>query len=214
MAGLDSTMVAFLDWNGVCRSDAGEGCLADGSGDDLRAFVTFWKEAPLRGTLMLLSYAPPSRRPDTLHYLKDMGLFDCFDQLIFTTDRVFSGMPSTRVERIKEMVCPDTGLSDTIFFGPKSAYLSRWRSKFPRTPALFIDDRFQILEEVCQKQLSNISCVLYAAQCRRPRLRDLSWGWRWYPDRDLVTHSSGHRMDFARGLAELTEITHSVQSCW
>ena len=65
MADLDSTMVAFLDWNGVCKSDAGEGCLADGSGDDLRAFATYWKEESLRGTLMLLSYAPPWRRPDS-----------------------------------------------------------------------------------------------------------------------------------------------------
>ncbi len=97
MAGLDSTMVAFLDWNGVCRSEVGEGCLADGSGDDLRAFATAWKEESLRGTLVLLSCAPPSRRPDTLRYLKDTGLFDCFDRPIFTTDRVFSETPPTRI---------------------------------------------------------------------------------------------------------------------
>ena len=213
MAGLDSTMVAFLDWNGFCRSDAGEGCLAAGSGDDLRAFATSWKEESLRGTLMLLSYALPSRRPDTLRYLKDTGLFDCFDRFVFTTDRVFSEMPSKRIERIKDKVCPDTGLSYTVYFGPKSAYLSRWRSNHPRT-ALFVDDRFQILQEVCQKGVYNIFCVLYAARRRIPRSRDLSPGWRWYPDRDILLHSGGHRMDFARGLAELFQIAHSVQACW
>ncbi len=214
MAGLDGTMVAFLDWNGVCKSDAGEGCLADGSGDGLRAFATSWKEESLRGTLMLLSFAPPRRRPDTLRYLKDAGLCDCFDRVIFTTDRVFGEMPSTRVERIKDEVCPDTDLSCTVYFGPKSGYLSLWRRNHPRTPALFVDDRFQILEEVCQKEVHNIFCVLYAPQRRRPHLRDPSPEWRWYPDRDILLHSGGHRIDFARGLAELFQIAHSVQACW